>query len=167
MNDITFSAKFALCHRDAKLPTKRACDAMYDIYAAFDEEYIEIAPHSTALVPTGLKSTFPNAFCAVVHERGSNTKSCSITQAGIIDAGYKGQWFIAIYNGNDVPLFISKYTNEVEKIENTAVIIPYSKAIAQFTFQRVPEVVIQQVDEDYIDNLDTERGAGCLGSSGK
>lgn len=167
MNDITFSAKFAICHEDAKLPTKRSCDAMYDVYAAFDDEYIEIAPHSTKLIPTGLKSTFPNAFCAIVHERGSNTKSCAITQAGVIDAGYKGEWFIGIYNGNDVPLIISKLTTEVEKIKDVAVIIPYTKAIAQFTFQRVPEVVIQQVDESYIDNLDTERGSGCLGSSGK
>ena len=49
---------FARIREDAVIPSKRVEDAGYDIYAAFDEDYMLFAPLETRRVPTGLLSAF-------------------------------------------------------------------------------------------------------------
>lgn len=52
---MTTAIKFAKVRPDAKIPTKRVEDAGLDIYACFDEQSIIIRPHTTVMIPTGLK----------------------------------------------------------------------------------------------------------------
>jgi dUTP pyrophosphatase len=158
--------KFAKTRPDAKIPTKRQGDGCYDLYVCFDEEFVTIPPHSVKLVPTGLCSTFDSNYRIGFRERGSNTKSALLVMAGQIDSNFTGEWFVALYNGNDIPIEITKNVSEVMK-EEDFIRVPYCKAVAQFAVEEVPQVDIEEVDADYIMNLNTERGAGMLGSSNK
>lgn len=158
--------KFAKTRPDAKIPSKRQGDGCYDIYVCFDEEFVAIPPRSVKLIPTGLCSTFDSNYRIGFRERGSNTKSALFVMSGQIDSSFTGEWFVALYNGNDIPIEITKNVSEVIK-EEDFIRVPYSKAVAQFAVEEVPQVTIEEVDADYIANLKTERGAGMLGSSNK
>lgn len=158
--------KFAKTRPDAKIPTKRQGDGCYDLYVCFDEEFVTIPPHSVKLVPTGLCSTFDSNYRIGFRERGSNTKSALFVMAGQIDSNFTGEIFVALYNGNDISIEITKNVSEVMK-EEDFIRVPYCKAVAQFAVEEVPQVDIEEVDADYIMNLKTERGAGMLGSSNK
>ena len=158
--------KFAKTRPDAKIPSKRQGDGYYDIYVCFDEEFVAIPPHTVKLIPTGICSTFDSNYRIGFRERGSNTKSALFVTAWQIDSHFTGEWFVALYNGNDIPIEITKNVSEVIK-EEDFIRVQYSKAVAQFAVEEVPQVEIEEVDLDYSTNLKTERGAGMLGSSNK
>lgn len=157
--------KFAKLRDGAKIPSKREADGCYDLYICTDEDVV-IQPHQIKLIPTGICSTFSSEYRIGIRERGSNTKSGLITVAGQIDSNYTGEWFLALYNSHNVPARISKdYTDY--KVTGEYAEIPYNKAQAQFAVEFVPKVEIEEVDAEYIKQLVTDRGSGCLGSSGK
>ena len=157
---------FAKLREGAIIPTKRDEDSDYDLYACFDEEEFVIPAFSTRLVPTGIISAFDESLGVKFEERGSNTKWCGIVQAGVIDSGYRGEWFCAIYNGNALPVHISKNVSDVQRLEDR-VMVPYSKAVCQFNVREIPKVEIQEVSPDAVLACESLRGAGALGSSGK
>lgn len=158
--------KFAKVREGATIPSKRDGDGCYDVYALVDGDFT-IPPHTNELIPTGICSTFSSAYRIGVRERGSNTKSNAIVMAGQIDSNYTGEWFISIYNGNNIPLI---YTFDEDKLNGEYMAEKYvdaRKAIAQFAVEFVPQVDVVEVPLEEIQSLVTERGDGCLGSSGK
>ena len=157
---------FAKLREDAVIPSKREEDSDYDLYACFDEDEFVIPAFSTRLIPTGLISAFAPELGVKFEERGSNTKWCGIVQAGVIDSGYRGEWLCAIYNGNPVPVHLSKSVQEVQRTEEM-VLVPYSKAICQFHVREILKTGIQELCKDEILSQASQRGAGKLGSSGK
>lgn len=157
---------FAKLRESAVIPSKRDEDSDYDLYACFDEEEFVIPAFSTRLVPTGIISAFSDELGVKFEERGSNTKWCGMVQAGVVDSGYRGEWFCAIYNGNPVPVHISKAVQEVERSADK-VLVPYSKAICQFNVREIPKVNVHEVSVDEVLACASSRGAGALGSSGK
>ena len=157
---------FAKLREGAVIPSKRDEDSDYDLYACFEEEEFVIPALSTRLVPTGIISAFDESLGVKFEERGSNTKWCGIVQAGVIDSGYRGEWFCAIYNGNTLPVHISKAVSEVQRLEDR-VMVPYSKAVCQFNVREIPKVDIQEVRPETVLACESARGAGALGSSGK
>ena len=161
-----YEIKFARLRPNAVIPSKRDEDSDYDLYACFDEEEFVIPPLSTAFIPPGIVSAFPSNLGVKIEERGSNAKWCGITQAGVIDSGYRGEWFVAMYNGNSVPVHISKAVSEVERRAD-AVFVPYSKAVCQFNVREIISTEIKTVSVEEIMAAPSERGAGRLGSSGK
>ena len=157
---------FAKLRDNAISPSKRDEDSDYDLYACFDDEEFVIPAFSTRLVPTGIISAFDESLGVKFEERGSNTKWCGIVQAGVVDSGYRGEWFCAIYNGNPVPVHISKAVQEVQR-SDTQVLVPYRKAICQFNVREIPKLSLQEVSVDEVLACASSRGAGALGSSGK
>ena len=157
---------FAKIREGAVIPSKRDEDSDYDLYACFDEEEFVIPAFSTRLIPTGLISAFDKSLGVKFEERGSNTKWCGIVQAGVIDSGYRGEWVCAMYNGNSVPVHITKAVEEVQRLEDR-VLVPYTKAICQFHVRQIPETEIAEAAPEEIYAQSSERGAGKLGSSGK
>ena len=157
---------FAKLRENAVIPSKRDEDSDYDLYACFDEEEFVIPAFSTRLVPTGIISAFDESLGVKFEERGSNTKWCGMVQAGVIDSGYRGEWFCAIYNGNTVPVHITKTVTDVQRLEDR-VLVPYSKAVCQFNVREIPKVQIQEVSAEEVLACASARGAGALGSSGK
>lgn len=156
---------FAKMNKDAIIPSKRDEDSDYDLYACFDEDSMELPPHQTTLVPTGLMSAMGKETGVKFEERGSNTKWCGVVQAGVIDSGYRGEWIVPIYNGNDIPVVISKGVKEIQR--KAVIVIPYSKAICQFNIRRIDKSVVEEHSIEEILAVKSERGVGKLGSSGK
>ena len=161
-----YRIQFARLRPGAVIPSKREEDSDYDLYACFDEGEFVIPSFSTRLIPTGLISAFDARLGVKFEERGSNTKWCGIVQAGVIDSGYRGEWVCAMYNGNPVPVHISKSVQEVQRMEDR-ILVPYGKAICQFHVREIPETEISEVSEEDILAQTSQRGAGKLGSSGK
>ena len=158
--------QFAKLRPGAVIPSKREEDSDYDLYACFDEEEFVIPAFSTRLVPTGLISAFDSSLGVKFEERGSNTKWCGIVQAGVIDSGYRGEWLCAMYNGNPVPVHITKSADEVRRLEDR-VLVPYAKAICQFHVREILPLNVREVSTDEVLSQTSARGAGRLGSSGK
>lgn len=155
--------EFATVKTGAKVPSKRSEDAGYDIYACFDEDYMTIMPHETKMIPTGLISAFSEDYVIVLKERGSTGSKGMGQRCGIIDSGYRGEWFVPITNHNDKPIYIAKNKN----LETDGILYPYEKAICQALILPSSQGVVKEIPYPDICNAKSERGAGALGSSNK
>ena len=162
------TVKFAKVRPDAKTPTKRFEDAALDVYACFEEDWVEIPAHSSKLISTGIASAFDPEWAIVFRERVSTgTKNIKIN-AGVLDSGFRNEWFVSLYNGNDVPVYIAKYLDGEQTPEkHDAIVYPYDKAIAQALVIPVPEVEVEEIPYGELKAIPSERGTGMLGSSGK
>ena len=164
--DILLMARMA---DDVKIPTKRAGDSCFDIYAHFEEHDMVIQPHETVMVPTGLMCAFAPDYVMILKERGSTGTKGIGQRSGVVDSNYRGEIFVPITNHNDKPLLITKETNAgtLDILRDDYIVYPYSKAISQALVLPVAPVEVKEVCPEMIAGLTTERGNGALGSSGK
>ncbi len=179
------TVKFAKIKENAIIPTKNDEDAGYDIYPCFNEDWMIIYPHQTVMIPTGICSAFDSDYVMVLKERGSLGSKGIGLRAGIIDSGYRGEYFVALTNHNDDRIMIiSKDEKEslnyirqsfcymklshngLNRVDDT-IIYPYNKAICQALLLPVPKVVTEEYTYDEIQAIPSKRGTGKLGSSGK
>lgn len=158
---------FAKVKENAIIPSKRVEDGAFDIYACFDEDYIVIAPHETRLIPTGLASAFSAQYVAILKERGSSGTKGIGQRAGVVDSGYRGEWFVPVTNHNNKPLAIVKEGVAFENEDNSYMIYPYEKAISQCIMVEVPQLKTVELSYEDLLQFTSERGTGSLGSSGK
>jgi len=133
----------------AKIPTRGSkFSAGYDLYAATDHD-IQIPPHSTVMIGTGLAMDLPSGyFGAIVARSGIATKRGlrPANALGVCDEDYKGEYIVALHND-------TTETKTVQAGERIAqlILLPY-----------------QTIDFKEVDELDeTERGVGGFGSSGE
>lgn len=165
--------KFAKIHPNAVIPSKRYEDMGFDIYACFDEDYMVINPHETKLIPTGIASACNPEYGFILRERGSTGSKGIALRAGVIDSGYRNEWFVGLTNTTNKVMFISKLSEEEtykKYYGNTmseSFVYPYSKAIAQALVVPVPKVEIEEIPYDELKAIKSERGLGALGSSNK
>lgn len=191
---MTANVKFAKVRPDAKIPSKRREDMGFDIYACFDEDYIEISPHETKLIPTGIASSCNPEYGFLLRERGSTGSKGIALRCGVIDSGYRNEWFVGLTNTTDKEIFISKldtkelyekvypdgwtvhdytgdanieYKMSTEDYSKVVLIYPYAKAIAQALIIPVPEVEVDEISYEDLLVIPSERGLGALGSSEK
>ncbi len=158
---------FAKVNERAIIPSKRKEDGAFDIYPCFKEDYRIIMPHETELIPTGLASAFSSAYVAILKERGSTGTKGMGQRAGVVDSGYRGEWFIPITNHNKVPLVIMKAEAKQPKEFGECIIYPYEKAISQCVMVEVPQLEVTEMSYEELLKFESERGVGRLGSSGK
>jgi dUTP pyrophosphatase len=155
---------FARIKPGAVIPTKRAEDAAMDVYACFDAPHVIVEPNHTVNIPTGIISAFPSNVAAILKERGSTGSKGIGLRCGVIDSGYRGEWFVTITNHGTKDVIISKTPiMESERF----VYHPYDKAIAQVIFLPVAQIEAKEVSVDAVMDVDSERGCGKLGSSSK
>lgn len=181
---------------DAIIPTKRNEDAGYDIYPCFSVDCIIIPPHETKLIPTGIASAFSKDYVAVLKERGSTGTKGIAQRSGIIDSGFRNEWFVPITNTSERGLIItdlsikeliSKYGKTSDfgwtyvddyiyldyggdndfGSDDLPIIYPYSKAICQALILPVPKMNSKEVSYEELQTVSSERGLGMLGSSNK
>ncbi len=159
--------KFAKVKPQAIIPSKRDEDGAFDVYACFEEEHMVIKPHETKMIPTGIASVFSQDYVAMLKERGSTGSKGMGQRCGVVDSGYRGEWFCPITNHNNVPLIITKNQKVCELVSNVAIVYPYTKAIAQCMMVQVPRLAIEEITYDELLTYESERGLGALGSSNK
>ena len=160
---------FAKVREDAIIPSKLEENGGYDIYANFPQDNLVIEPHTSALVPTGIASAFSSDYVMLLEERGSTGTKNMKRSAGVIDSGFRNEWFAMLYNGNDAPIVITKETNPstLEALADDYIVYPYGKAICQALLLEVPKVNVVEKTYSELLAIPSIRGLGSLGSSGK
>lgn len=161
---------WAKVKEDAIIPTKRLEDAGYDLYPCFKEDYLEIQPGHTVLVPLGVASAFSSDYVLFLKERGSTGVKGMAVRAGVMDSGYRGEYIAPITNVNTRPLrIIKKAALEAmsEKEKAGMILYPYEKACAQGVLLMVPQVESEEIPLTELEAIPSMRAAGRLGSSGK
>lgn len=158
---------FAKVRKSAIIPSKRDEDAGFDIYANFDGDGVLIMPHETKMIPTGIASAFDAGYVAILKERGSTGIKGIGQRCGVVDSGYRGEWFVPLTNHNEKPIAIVKSTENIDILEEEYIVYPYSKAICQAIFLKLPEVKVEEIGIDELKKIKSERVDGALGSSGK
>ena len=166
------TVKFAKVRPTAKIPTKRVEDAGYDIYADFEEPFILINPHETVMIPTGIASACDADYCFVLKERGSTGTKGIAQRCGIIDSGYRDEWFVPITNTTDDYIMIAKSDDVNADVFGSIpmkkiIRYPYEKAICQALVVPVPTVDVEEYTYEELLAIPSSRGTGALGSSGK
>ena len=133
----------------AKLPTRGSeYAAGYDLYAATSYN-IEIQPHTTVKIGTGLSFELPQGIFAAIFPRSGIATKRGLRPAncvGVCDSDYRGEYIVALHND----------TNGVQIIEP-------QERIAQMILLPFVEMSFNEVNE----LSDTVRGAGGFGDSGK
>ena len=159
---------FAKVNPNAIIPSKRLEDAGYDLYACFDEDYMVIEPHETKLIPSGIATAFSPKYVAILIERGSNGSKGIAQRCGVIDSGYRNEWFVPLTNTTTKTVVISKLPKEqLPLMLQEGIVYPYTKGIAQFIMIEVPVLDVHEISFDDLKRIESERGMGALGSSGK
>lgn len=118
-----------------------------DLYACIGED-ITIAPHSTAIIPTGIAIELPVGYAGLIYARsGLATKKglAPANKVGVVDCDYRGEVKVSLHNHSDIPQTVSAGERVAQ-----LVITPY--ITAEFT-------VAEELS-------DTARGAGGFGSTG-
>lgn len=165
---------FSKVDDNAIIPSKRDEDGGYDLYSCFDEDCIVIYPHDTHLIPTGIATAFSKDWVAIIKERGSTGSKNITVHCGVIDSGFRNQWFVCLGNDNSFPIIISKKDAQIEELVEHyneeyggCLVYPYEKAIAQFIMVSVPQLNAVEIPYDQLLTFTSERGMGALGSSNK
>ena len=118
-----------------------------DLYVLTDSA-VEIAPHTTVLLHTGIAVEIPEGYCGLIFARSSlGTKRglAPANKVGVIDADYRGEVRVALHNHSETTALVEPG----ERVAQLA-IVPFLKA-----------------DFEVCDDLsDTVRGAGGFGSTG-
>lgn len=118
-----------------------------DLYACIDGE-LEIKPHSTVVIPTGIALELPLGYAGLIYARsGLATKKglAPANKVGVVDCDYRGEVKVALHNHSDICQSVSSG----ERIAQL-VITPYITAAFTVADELSPTV----------------RGAGGFGSTG-
>lgn len=132
----------------AKVPTRGSeYAAGYDLYAATDY-IIDIAPHSTVKIGTGVAMELPEGTFGAIFARSGLATKKGLRPAncvGVCDSDYRGEYIVPLHNDTD----------EIMSIEP-------GERIAQLIVMNFNPIEFNVVNK----LSDTERGDGGFGSSG-
>jgi dUTP pyrophosphatase len=160
---------FSKLNKKAKLPNKLDENAGYDIFACFGENFIKIEPNETKLIPTGIAWACDKSFYMQIEERSSTGVKGIKRSAGVIDSGYRGEIKIAIYNGNNYPIYISNISEEnllkAEKIKGDYLFYSTNKAIAQGIIHRVEKMQVEEIAYEDLLKISSQRKEKGFGST--
>lgn len=133
----------------AKTPTRGSEHAAgYDMYADVKED-VQIKPHETVKIGTGLAMEIPDGYFGAIFARSGLATKEGLRPAncvGVCDSDYRGEYIVAIHNDSEETRTITAGERIVQ-----LVVMPYLPV----TFDEVAELT------------DTNRGEGGFGSTGK
>jgi len=132
-------------HADVIVPSyAHPGDAGLDV---FSREDVTLASNERHIFALGFEAELPDGTVALVWDKsGLASKKGLKTMAGVIDASYRGEWFVTLHN-TDVQAY------QIRKGDK----------IAQILIQKVERAVI----EESRTLQDSERASGTMGSSGR
>nr|UMO80221.1 Deoxyuridine 5'-triphosphate nucleotidohydrolase [Pandoravirus aubagnensis] len=143
-DDPTMVLKCKRMHADAALPKRATADAAgYDLCAV---QEATVPARGQATVPIGIAVAIPQGYYGRVAPRSSLASKGIDVGAGVVDADYRGQVKVILFNHSDTP-----YVAHV------------GDHIAQLIIERIATPEAQWVD----DLDDTDRGDGGFGSTGR
>lgn len=141
--------RFKRLNNLAKIPTRGSkFSAGYDLYAATDKD-VQIPPHATVKIGTGLAMDIPVGWFGGVFARSGIASNRGLRPANcvpVIDCDYRGEWLIPLHND-------SNETKTVQAGERIAqlILLPY-----------------QDIDFIEVEELaKTDRGDGGFGHTGE
>lgn len=133
----------------AKIPTRGSkFSAGYDLYAATDKD-IQIPPHATVMIGTGLAMELPVGWFGAIFARSGIATKRGLRPAnciGVCDCDYLGEYIVALHND----------TTETKTVQA-------GERIAQLVILSCQDIDFKEVDELH----DTDRGTGGFGSTGE
>ncbi len=118
-----------------------------DLYACTEED-ITINSGETKLIKTGIAMEIPVGYAGFIYARSGLASKKGLAPAnkvGVIDADYRGEVMVALYNQSNEPQVIAA-----------------KERIAQLVIAPFLKVEFEEVDE----LTETVRGAGGFGSTG-
>ncbi len=132
-------------HEAAVLPSfAHTTDAGMDLCTSVE---ITINPGERASVPTGIAMQIPEGHVGLIWDKSGISQKVGLkTLGGVIDAGYRGEIFVGLFNaGKDAHTFLPG--------------------------QKVAQILIQEIKQpelEVVESLeDSSRGEGAFGSTGK
>jgi dUTP pyrophosphatase len=142
---MSLSIKIKKLHPDAIVPNfAHPGDAGMDLFSI---ETVTIKSGERKKIGTGIAIELPVGYASLIWDKSGLATNHGLTNlAGVIDAGYRGEYFITILNTGDTDYTIEK-----------------GHKIAQMLIQKVEHPAIEEVTE----LSDSARGTGGHGSSGK
>ena len=144
-----YSVRIKKLNENATVPTYgSAFAAGADLYAC-ENAAVEIQPHETKLIHTGIAMEIPTGFAGLIYARSGIASKRGLAPAnkvGVVDSDYRGEIMVALHN----------HSSAVQKIDN-------GERIAQIVI--TPFVTADFIESQSLD--DTERGEGGFGSTGK
>lgn len=139
---------FKKLYDDAITPTRGSeYAAGYDLYAYISSK-IDIPPHTTVKIDTGIAIECPKGYFGAIFARSGLATKQGLRPAnavGVIDADYRGMVMVALHNDTD----------------DYQTIVP-DERIAQLVFIPYLDITFNEVDV----LSETERGSGGFGSTG-
>lgn len=138
-------------HQEAILPSYATPNsAGADLYALLtEEESVSLLPGETKLIRTGISLAIPEGYVGLICARsGLSVKEglAPANKVGVIDADYRGEVMVALYNQSKAPRTVTK-----------------GQRIAQLLIMPVTQGVFTEVASLSA----TRRGEGGFGSTGK
>lgn len=158
---------FAKTRENAVIPTKRREDAGFDFYACFDEDALVINPGETKMISTGIATCCDADYFYLAKERGSTGTKGMALRCGVIDSGYRNEWFICYTNTTPKPIVIAKENVRDSYSSDDYLVYPYEKAVAQGILLPNIDVVSREIPYEELKAIPSERGLGKIGSSEK
>ena len=152
------NVKIKKLYADSIIPTKaHPSDAGYDLYAhskSYDED-------GNVVFGSGVAMEIPQNYVGLIFPRSSNAKKDLLlsNSVGVIDSGFRGE---ISFKFKPCAKFDEYHLTWLKDADESTL---YEKGdrIGQIIIIPYPEIEFVEVDE----LSETERGAGCYGSSGK
>lgn len=143
------TVKFAKLHPEAKIPSRGSDKAAgYDLYAVLEND-VQIYPHGTVKIGTGLSIQPPEGYFGAIFPRSGLATKHGLRLAncvGVCDEDYTGEYIVALHNDS-----------------NAIHTVKHGDRIAQLVFMPYLPVNFEEVEK-----LDeTNRGTSGFGSTGK
>lgn len=131
-------------HPNAKLPVRaHATDSGADLFAL---ERTVLPPHAISHVHTGIAVELPDSTSGIIWGKSSVESKGIKAMAGLIDAPYRGELIVCMYNLNEQE-FVFEAGQKVAQLVVLPTLYP--------TFEETQELT------------ETTRGSGGFGSTGK
>lgn len=139
------SIKIKKLNQEAVVPSyAHAGDAGMDLYCY---ETTTLKKGERKKIGTGVAIELPEGYVSLIWDKSGLATNHGLTNlAGVIDAGYRGEYFVTIINLGEEDYTLEK-----------------GHKIAQLLIQKVEHAQIEEVAE----LSDSTRGAGGFGSTGK
>lgn len=148
-SDMQISVAVKKLREDAVLPKAGSAQAAgYDLYACSGRGTTVIAPHTTAMIGTGLAAAVPEGYFGGIFARSGLAAKQGLRPAncvGVLDSDYRGEITVALHNDTD----------EERRIED-------GDRIAQLVIMPYLSVSFEEAQD--LDS--TQRGAGGFGHTG-